>query len=153
MLSDHKIVEFESVPTVTIREQVLGSQIGPRLMVLLPKAYAAAGGKAAGPPFAMWHCATQTEKGNLFDMEAGVPVSEPLAGNDEIKPSTLPSGKLLQVTYTGHYDGLTDAYNEVMQWMKRNGHESAGAPWDWYIDDPEHTSPENLRTLICWPVA
>jgi effector-binding domain-containing protein len=153
MLSDPKIVDFESVPTLTIREEVAGDQVGPRLGVLLPKAYAAAGDKAAGAPFAIWHCATGTPTGAMFDMEAGTPVSEPVEGNGEARASSLPGGKLLQVTHTGPYEGLTEAYHEVMRWMKENGHESAGAPWDWYIDDPSETSQERCRTLICWPVA
>lgn len=152
MLEGFEVVERDPTPTLAIRGKVRGDQVAERLGEILPKTYAAAGDKANGQPYAMWHDFVNEDGITTFDMEAGAPLSEPLQGADEVFSSQLPGGTTVQVTYKGPYEGLTEAYQTVHQWIADNGYMVNGAPWDWYLDDPAHVEQAECRTLISWPV-
>lgn len=152
MLSDHRVVQTEPQPTLSVRVTVRGDEIAATLMDILPRVVAYAGENTAGMPFAIWHGVLGSPPSQEFDMEAGVPVSLALQGEGDIRASELPGGSILQVTYRGTYDGMTDAYHELMQWMELEELHSSGPPWDWYLDDPSRVPADQCRTLICWPI-
>jgi effector-binding domain-containing protein len=146
------VVERDPTPTLAMRGKVRGDQITERLTEVLPKAYEAAGEKAAGQPYAMWHDWSQEDGVTVYDMEIGAPVSEAIQGADEVVASQLPGGTTLEVTYRGAYEGLPEAYQTVQKWMTDHGYIPNGAPWDWYLDDPSVVERDQCRTLISWPV-
>ena len=149
---DHQVVWREPSLTLSVREKVLSGHVGERLKEILPKAIKAAAEHATGYPFAIWHDVSGTIPDQIFDMEAGMQVFKGAVDVDGFKISHLPGGNILQITYMGSYDGLSEAYTEIVQWMRANAFEPAGPPWDSYVDDPELTGVDNCRTLICWPV-
>ena len=50
--------------------------------------------------------------------------------------------------HRGGYEQVAAAYSALEQWMRDNGYEPAGAPWETYLDGPDVAEP---RTVITWP--
>jgi effector-binding domain-containing protein len=69
----------------------------------------------AGPPFFRY---------NLIDMEAvlsvevGVPVVDPLAGDDHVRGGVLPAGRYVTAIHVGPPNTLVDAVRNLLQWAR-----------------------------------
>ena len=91
--------------------------------------------------------------GGAVDLECGMPVAAPLKGTDRIRAGELPGGKAATVTHTGPYDQLGQTWEKLMAWMKSEGLEPAGAPWEVYVTDPgREPDSSKWRTDIFFPV-
>jgi effector-binding domain-containing protein len=142
----------DELPTGTVRVKTTLNTISDDIGRIYHQVFSYlddAGAQPAGGPFAWYH----DMSGDEIDMEAGVPVGAPMAGNEQVKPSTLPGGPVAVVWYTGPYgDQMVPAYEAIEQWMNNNGFETAGGPWEFYWTDPAETAPEDYRTEIVWPI-
>jgi len=56
-----------------------------------------------------------------LDVEAGVPVDRLGEGDGTVRFGTLPAGRFVVVTHTGHFDGLYDATSKLIGWARDNG--------------------------------
>ena len=83
-----------------------------------------------------------------MDVEIGIPVSKKLPEKDDIKLSEIPTGQYASCIYTGPYDKIGPAYNELTQWAEKNGYETSGIAYELYLDDPRVIPPEELKTQI-----
>ena len=70
----------------------------------------------------------------------------------------LPGGPTLRFTHVGPYERLAATYGEITAWLIDRGHMSTAAEWirfspmwEEYIDDPDTTPPDRLRTYIYLP--
>lgn len=102
------------------------------------------GAYPSGPPFAVYH---NMDMQNL-DVEIGFPVSKKHPSKGDIKASEIPSGKFASCLYTGPYNEIEPAYNELSQWIKDNGYESTGIAYEIYLNDPSQTPAQELKTEI-----
>ena len=110
----------------------------------------------AGPPFIRYHTFGQAET----DVETGVPVAEAVAGEGRVAAGELPRGAAITTWHRGSHDGLAGAYARLGSWLKANGREADGAPWEvyWWIDlsrEPEPATwpaPADWRTQLVQPV-
>ena len=50
--------------------------------------------------------------------------------------------------YTGPYNKIEPAYNALTEWAERKGYETSGIAYESYLDDPEVTPLEELKTQI-----
>jgi effector-binding domain-containing protein len=117
----------------------------------------AAGAMPAGAPFGRYY-----EFGeDSVDVEIGIPVSAPLpdlpalAGSPagEIGNGELPGGRVAFTVHRGSYDGLTDTWGHLREWIEEQGHAVGDGPWESYVDDPGDMSDiDNVRTEIVWPI-
>ena len=123
--------------------QVLGKSYGALFTYL-----GVAGEKPAGTPFVAYH---NMDMQNL-DIEVGVPVSIKLAGNSDIKASQIPGGKAATCTYTGPYNAIEAAYTALQQFIKDHQYRATGVCYEFYLNDPATTPPENLQTKIVFPL-
>jgi effector-binding domain-containing protein len=106
-------------------------------------------GQSAGMPFARYHSMNDRS----FDLECGMPVAAPMDGAGRIQPSELPGGRVAFSSYFGPYESLGEAHDALVVWMGENGHQVAGAPWEFYITDPgEEPDPSRWQTDIYYPV-
>lgn len=97
----------------------------------------------AGAPFLRY---TGIAMPGPLDMEAGVPVVEPVASDGEIFAGVLPGGRYVTVTHFGHPDQLVDVTGSLLEWAAAQGLEFDVAPgadnerWgsrlEWYQTDP-----------------
>jgi effector-binding domain-containing protein len=85
------------------------------------------------------------------NLQIGVEVTQPFAGNDRVFCSSTPAGKVATVAHFGPYNRLGDAHDAIRKHCAAHGHAFAGPNWEVYghwIDDPAQ-----LRTdvfyLLC----
>ena len=60
-----------------------------------------------------------------LEMQFGFLTAAAVEGNERVRADVLPAGKYATVTYTGHYDNLTDATATLIGWAKE-----IGVEWD-----------------------
>lgn len=146
MLSEAKIEERTAQPYVAIRRTVKMGGIGRVLPPLLDEVSAwmkAERIRPAGAPFfRYWQIDLDA---NRFVVDVGWPVTEAVAGEDQIISDTLPAGQYAVILNIGPFDNLFDAYNALFDWAEEN-HVSwqidADKTWGARIEH-YHTGPDD----------
>lgn len=89
---------------------------------------------------------------DALDIDAGFPVVAGLSGEDDIQANELPAGKVLAGVYTGAYEGMHEAYASIDAWAREHGVNRRGVVYEFYLNDPAVTPPEQLVTEIVFPL-
>jgi effector-binding domain-containing protein len=89
---------------------------------------------------------------NDLDVEMGIPVEASLPGDGEVRAGVLNGGPAATCLYTGPYSGLAETYLAMDEWVETQKLELAGTAYEIYYNDPVVTPPEELRTLIAYPL-
>ena len=97
-----------------------------KLLKELQRWMAAAGVESVGPAFHRFYV---IHMGTEFELEVGVPVAEALAGDDRVRPGSIPAGRYANLTYTGRNNAYK-GNKTLVEWAKANG-----VAWDRW-DDP-----------------
>jgi len=108
------------------------------------------GGQMAGAPYCMY--SGGNEDYSQFDIEFGIPVTEPVPETGEIFMSRTCEGKAVSTTHKGAYKDIDSAYMALMDYVKENSLELTGVYYDYYISNPEETPESELLTQIFFPV-
>lgn len=139
--------EKEAQPTVSIRTRTALEN----LPQVLGKAYedimnylSEIGVQPSGAPYVGYF---NTDMQDL-DIECGISVAQPVAGNNELKPSEIPAGRQVSCLYTGPYNQIEPAYNAIMEWIPANGYAPTGVCYEFYLNDPAETPENELLTRI-----
>jgi len=106
------------------------------------------GEQPAGPPFVLYHNMDM----QALDIEVGFVVARHLPGKGEIQSGEIPAGKFASVLHTGPYDQCGPAYAALTQFVQGSGHAATGASYEFYLNDPQQTPPQELQTLIVFPL-
>jgi effector-binding domain-containing protein len=150
----------EPQPVLSIRGNArideLAAHQGERLRELWA-AMQARGVAAAGPPFVRYHTFGESET----DLEVGIPVVSPAAGEGLVAAGELPGGAAISTWHVGAHDRLAEAYGRMQSWLNEHGREAAGAAWEvyWWIDPSAEPDPANWpppaewRTELVQPIA
>lgn len=149
MTYEMETVELVARPTAVVRALVpaegvaefLGGAFAELMEVLAAQALA-----PVGMPFG---CYLPTEDG--LRVEAGFPASGRVEPTGRVEPSELPVGPALVVHYRGPYEGVPEAYHAGEQWLRENGWEATGPPWESYLDAPHVPAPRTDVYLPCRP--
>lgn len=104
--------------------------------------------KPAGPPFIAYH---NMDMSNL-DCDIGFQVSKNLAAKGEIKSGMMPAGTVATCVYTGPYDQISPAYEELNRWIVEHHFQITGIAYEMYLNDPTETPQSKLQTRIVFPV-
>ena len=131
-----------STPVEKLSE-VMGSCFGEIMGVL-----GTAGVAPAGPPFAMYHNMDMSK----LDVEIGFPVASRIEASGRVKPGKIPGGKAAVTLHRGPYDKIEDAYNRLSAFVRDQGLDVEGFTYEFYLNDPDETPPEELKTEIYFPV-
>ena len=146
-----EIETIEEQHVATIRVQCKPTEISRNLAVILPEVMMylnAEGIQPTGAPFTRYHAA-----GEMMDMEAGMPVKQPVAGTDRIKASKLPAGRVVVGWHIGPYDRLGETHQKMGKWIEDKGLESLDGQWEFYWTDPGlEPDSSKWRTQIFWPI-
>ena len=103
----------------------------------------------AGPPYLGYYNLDMQD----LDLDVGVPVTKELPGSGEIQPAQLPGGTVATCLYTGAYPEMGVAYDTLTRFIEDNHRQVAGPVYEIYLSDPSNTPPEQLQTLILFPLA
>jgi len=87
-----------------------------------------------------------------LDVEIGFPVARPLEGKDDIQASSIPGGKQAVCTHIGPYNAIEPAYNALTAFMAEQGVEPTGVAYEFHLNDPMVTPPEELETRVVFPL-
>ena len=99
-----------------------------------------------GYPFARYHLRADGQ----FDVEAGFPLTTPIAGDTSVVPSCLPAGQQAVVWHTGPYDQVGKAHAQLTEWIEAEGGKPSGDSWEIY-HDPPNGDPSHWRTEVVQP--
>jgi effector-binding domain-containing protein len=85
-----------------------------------------------------------------INMEVGVELETPFAGDGEVIGSQLPAGTVATATHFGPYQQLHAAHKAIRDWCAKNGHALAGPNWEIYghWEDAWNKDPSKIRTDI-----
>lgn len=146
------VEEREPQLAVSMRFECAAAAMRANLEKILPLVAAytrSRGGEISGPPFLRYHAKID---GQYF-LEAGFPVSEGIPKNSLVDTTELPGGTAVVADHVGPYPGLGELHKTVRNWIRESEeYVPAGPSWDSYLDDPEETDEEELRTRIYYPV-
>jgi effector-binding domain-containing protein len=150
MMNPCEIKELPARPTLSIRfraaEQELPGHFG-RVYGAISQYLRELGEQHVGAAFAAYH----TMDMQNLDVEAGFPVSRPLPDRGDIRAGKIPGGMVAICHYTGPYDKVGTAYEDLTQFVKEKGYTPAGVCYEWYLNGPG-VPPQDLKTDIVFPV-
>lgn len=93
--------------------------------------------RAAGIDHAGRHVAVYLD--GAINLEVGVEVDRPIAGDGRVVPSSTPAGTVATTAHLGPYHLLGAAHEAVRAWCADHGRAAAGPNWEIYghwTDDP-----------------
>lgn len=102
----------------------------------------------AGAPFVAYFSMDMED----LDIEIGFPVSGQLPGKGDIQASQIPGGKQASCMYTGPYEQMPPAYEALTKLVAEQGYDTTGVSYEFYLNDPGETPPEDLQTQIIFPL-
>jgi effector-binding domain-containing protein len=108
-----------------------------------------AGIQPTGAPYALY---LNDDMSNLrieFGFPADEPPSVPVNG---VEAGRLPGGKTAMSVHVGPYDTIEEAYNRLTAFVKERDLEPTGICFEYYLNDPGTTPPEELQTEIYFPL-
>lgn len=146
-----EIKDMRAQPVLSIRAktsvqnlpQALGEGYGKVMQYLMEL-----GEQPAGAPFTAYYNMDM----NDLDVEMGFPVMKKLPGKNGISASEIPGGLAATCLYTGPYPEMAPAYEALMKLVAEKGHEATGVAYETYLNDPTVTPPQELMTLIMFPL-
>lgn len=103
----------------------------------------------SGRAFALYH---NTDMENL-DIEIGWTIDQDDSGEGRIKFRVIPGGKVVYALHKGPYSTLENAYNKVMAFIKEKGIKTTEWMYEVYLNSPENTPEEELKTEIYFPIS
>ena len=85
-----------------------------------------------------------------INLEVGVEMSAPFAGEGEVIASTTPGGPVATATHFGPYGGLGAAHEAIRRWCTDRGYALAGPNWEIYghWTDACDRDPSAIRTDV-----
>jgi effector-binding domain-containing protein len=138
--SDYQVEvhELAATPTAVIRKTVAWSEVATTLSHIYHEVHNVLVRSAleAHAVFARFD-----PQGARVAIEAGYTTDTPVRAAGEVEPSELPGGEAAVCIHVGPYDTLKEAYNALAAWMKAEGREPGGAPWEVYTTPPDEDPP------------
>lgn len=151
MSSDCELIQTESQPVVKIHTHTpvegLPQSLG-RAFTALEAYLGGVGEPPAGPPFVAFY---NQDMQNL-EIEIGFPVVNPVPGRGDILSGDIPAGRYAACLYTGPYVGMPSAYRALTEWTSEHGYQPSGVSYEYYLNDPGKTAPQDLQTRIVLPL-
>ncbi len=86
--------------------------------------------------------------------DACITVTAPVPVEGEVQAGKIAAGQYAVFLHRGPHQGLKNAYREIFRnWLPASGHQLRDVPcFEVYLNTPERTKPENLKTEIWVPI-
>ncbi|MBN2213343.1 MAG: GyrI-like domain-containing protein [Bacteroidales bacterium] len=148
-----EVKDMEAMKALVIKADIATSEVGPKMGEIYEFLFNYMMQNQispVGPPFAVY-LSFEPEGNTVF--EAGLPVAEETAGSGEVEYREYPATKVVSLLYTGSYEKMMPAYEEIMQYISDNNIKDKGISWETYLTDPnEEPDPEKNQTIISFPI-
>jgi effector-binding domain-containing protein len=131
----YQIVEREAQPVASVRVKCKRADMTATLTVIFPEVMEhlnATGAKVTGPPFTRYHGVN----GDELDLEAGLPITKPIAEGGRVKNGELPGGKTVVGWHVGPYEKLGAAHEALKAHVDASQLKARGGSWEVYWTDP-----------------
>ena len=143
------VEQLTAVIHLTVPRAEISHVMGPA-MTEITSTIAAQGATITGPCFS-YH---QKRPTDIFDFEAGFPVSRPITTAGRVKMSKLPAVKVVQTIYQGGYEGLGAAWGEFCKWIEAKELNVQESLWECYLTDSEsNPDPAKCQTELNRPLS
>ena len=106
------------------------------------------GAAPTGAPFVAYYNMDMAD----LDIAVGVPVDRILPSRGDIIGSELPAGDYATCLHVGPYDQVGSAYAALEAFVQEQGRTASGVAYEFYFNSPEETPPEQLQTLVMFPL-
>ena len=85
-----------------------------------------------------------------INVEVGVELESPIAGDDELVGSATPAGPVATTVHFGPYGRLHEAHDAIRNWCAAQGRTPAGPNWEIYGHwmDEWNKDPSKIRTDV-----
>lgn len=151
MISNCELKDQQPLHTLSIRTtvpmqdlpQTIGQAYGAIMQYL-----AQLGENPGGEPFVAYY---NLDMQNL-DVEMGFPVTKALAGSGPIQAGRLPECKVAVCVFTGPYQEMAPAYDELTAFIQAQGYEPSGMTYEYYLNSPDEVPTSELQTRIVFPL-
>jgi len=141
------VVERVEQPYVGITSTVTMQEMGEVLGPLAPRVYAWLADRGISPSGPCFWRYTVIDMANELQVEVGVPVAEPVAGDATVQAGMVPGGRYVAVAHVGHPDTLEQATGDLLEWAAARGLvwdvtevggvDRWGARLEEYLNDPD----------------
>jgi effector-binding domain-containing protein len=121
MISGPHVTERDTQPYVAIQAFVTMQDLGTVLPGLHPDVFGWLGARGIAPAGAPFWKYNVVDMERQLDVEVGVPVADPVPGDDRVLAGVLPAGRYATLAYTGPPDGLSGATAALLEWAQAEG--------------------------------
>ena len=148
-----KITELTSVPAISVKDSVTMDDLGVFMETFMPQLYMYAmrqEANIAGHPYSIYY---NWDPDGLILVEVGIPLAEPLQGEDLIKTASTPGGKAVKGVYYGPYEEMIAVYEALEQYMLVMRLEPIGLAYEVYVvSAPTEPDPARYETHVYFPL-
>lgn len=140
-----QLTNVPAIPTAVIRSHVQRKELAKFVPAACGEVWSFI--RSARLPRPGRHVALYLDKGVV---EVGAEVSEPFVGNDRVRCSQLPGGRVVTTVHFGPYAGLGDAHSQIRQWCAERGHPLSRICWEihGHWDESWNADPSKIRTDV-----
>ncbi|MBT4126510.1 MAG: GyrI-like domain-containing protein [Chloroflexi bacterium] len=127
---DIEIKQVQKRPVIGIRRQFPLDQVGDFIRETFEKVgpyFSSNGMEMTGPPVAIFF---EPPNEGMMDTAAGAPVTKVTATTDEIIELELSEGKVATALYIGPYEGIANAWEEMMSVISKRGEKTVEPCWE-----------------------
>ena len=152
MIDILEITETQPRPAAVIHVAVPRHEIRTVMPVAIREVLATLASQGIAPAGPLFDHHLKTSE-RTFDFEVGFPIASAVKPAGRVMNGELPGGRIARAVMRGDYEGLSGAWVEFHEWMKREGHMSRGDFWQIFAAGPESSpDPANWRTELCLPL-
>jgi AraC family transcriptional regulator len=102
----------------------------------------------------LYHDDPQTTPESELRSDAAITLRDGAHAPPGLDELTVPGGRYARARHTGPYEGLPDAWMELMAWIGARGEQfGEGMSYELYHNNPGDTAPEDLVTDLFAPLA
>jgi effector-binding domain-containing protein len=88
-----------------------------------------------------------------IDLEVGFPTDRPIDADGSAEASELPGGRVARLVHSGSFDGLSDAWQRLADWIGAADLTPSDDRWEVYLTEPSpEMDPSELRTELNWSI-
>jgi effector-binding domain-containing protein len=138
-------------PTVSVRTRTPVSEMAAIIGPLYGRIMAYVGEMGATPTGAPFVAYYNMDMADL-DIEVGFPVDRALPSRGDLAAGVLPAGDYATCMHIGPYDQVGPAYNALTEFVQQQGRTPTGVAYEYYFNSPQDTAPEQLQTLVVFPL-